>query len=191
MRQHGQVLVIVAVAFMVCLFLLAVAVDAGRLYIERDALDRSAQAAADAGIGWVSDQMVGQAAIRQTEAAMRQPCVPDGDFGTTGGTCTATPQPADVPHWLTDEDRATLVSPDYRSTVEAVAADYARRNGIVASSPGVQSLDFEYPYNYSAKAPTLQFMVRIRRRVVILLAGLLGKTSADVPGQGLSELPQR
>lgn len=191
MRPGGQVIVIVAVALMVFLLLLAVAVDAGRLYIERGVLDRSAQSAADAGLGWVSDQMVTRAVIRQTEAALQPPCVPDGGFGSTSATCTATPQPAEVPHWLNDEDRATLVSADYQSTAEAVAADYARRNGLDRSGPGVEALEFEYPYNYSATAPTLQFMVRVQRRVVILLAGLLGRTSVDVPGRGLSELPQR
>lgn len=191
MKPRSQEIVIVAVALTVFLLLLAVAVDAGRLYIERETLDRSAEAAADAGIGWVSDQMVTQAVIRQTEAAARPRCVPDGDFGSTGATCTASPQPADVPHWLTEEDRATLVSPGYQIAAEAVAADYARRNGIDHSSPGVQSLDFMYPYNYSANAPNLQFMVRVQRRVVVLLAGLLGRTSVDVAGQGLSELPQR
>jgi hypothetical protein len=190
MRPHGQIVVVVAVALMVILIILAVAVDAGRLYIERERLDRSAQSAADAGIGWVSEQMVTQAVVRQTEAAGRPPCVPDADFGETGAHCTATPLPAEISHWLNDDDRATLVSPDVRVTAEAVARDYATRNGLGADNPNIESLALTYPFAYDPLGDHLAFMVRVREKVSVLLVGLIGQEFVHIPGEGLSEVSQ-
>ena len=65
MKPRGQMLIVVAILLMVVLMILAVAVDGGRLLAERARLRRAAQAAADAGIGLVSEAMVTQAAARQ------------------------------------------------------------------------------------------------------------------------------
>src|SRR3990172_8317783 len=100
MSSRGQVIVIVAVLLMVLLLLLAVAVDGGRLYIERARLVRAAQAGADAGIGRLAEEMVTQAVVRQSEAAVRPACVPDAGFGTPGAGWTATPLPQEISHWL-------------------------------------------------------------------------------------------
>lgn len=191
MTARGQIVVVVAVALMVILIILAVAVDAGRLYIEHQRLDRSAQAAADAGIGWVSEQMVTQAVARQTEAASLPACIPDGDFGETGASCTATPLPAEVPHWLNDDDRATLVSPDVRATAEAVGREYAARNGIGPSNPDIETLTLIYPYGYEPLGDQLGLLVQVREKVSILLVGLIGQEFVHLPGEGLSEVPQR
>jgi Putative Flp pilus-assembly TadE/G-like len=190
-RPHGQIVIVVAIALTVVLIILAVAVDAGRLYIEQQRLDRSAQAAADAGIGWVSEQMVTQAVARQTEAAMLSPCVPDGEFGESGALCTATPQPAEISHWLNDDDRATLVSPDVQATAESVGREYASRNGLDSSNPAIESLTLVYPYAYDPLADELSYLVRVREKVSVLLVGLIGREFVHLPGEGLSEVPQR
>ena len=75
---------IVAVLLVVALLLLAVVVDAGRLYIERARLKRAAQAAADAGIGVAAEHMVTLAVARQTQVAMSS---------TASPPLTATPTP--------------------------------------------------------------------------------------------------
>lgn len=189
--RRGQVLVVIAVLLMVMLLLLAVAVDGGRLYIERGRLARAAQAGADAGMSWVGEQMATLAVPRQTEAAGRPPCVPDAGYGTPGATCTATPLPQNIPQWLTDDDRATLVSPPIRETARAVALDYAARNGLRASDPQVRRLEAVYPYAYDPQGPVLRLLVRATRRATVLLAGLLGREFVDLTAEGLSELPQR
>jgi hypothetical protein len=91
MKPHGQVIAIVAFLLMVLLLLLAVAVDGGRLYIERARAARTVQSAADAGIGLVGEEMVTLAVPRQTAAAVKPACVPDAGFGTPEASCTATP----------------------------------------------------------------------------------------------------
>ena len=191
MRARGQVIVIVAVLLMVLLLLLAVAVDGGRLYIERGRTLRAAQAGADAGIGRVADQMVTQAVVRQTEAAVRPACVPDAGFGTPGTSCTATPLPGEVSHWLTDDDRATLVAPEMQTAVAAEALDYAGRNGLKQTDPEILALHVEYPNNYDPVGPAVQLLLPVKRRMTILLSGLLGLDSVTLEADGLSELPQK
>ena len=191
MRQKGQIIVIVAFLIMVGLFLLALLADGGRLYLLRTRSQRSAQAAADAGMGLVAEQMVTLAVPRQTQAAGLSPCTPDGDFGDTGATCTATPEPAEIAHWLTDEDRQAMVEPEVQSTVEALALDYANRNEFSSSDPSVLELQADYPYMYQLEAENIRLRVIIRKRAVVLLAGLLGQEFVDVPAEAISELPQR
>ncbi len=191
MSSRGQVIVIVAFLLMVLLLLLAVAVDGGRLYIERARTVRAAQAAADAGIGLVGEEMVTLAVPRQTEAALRPACVPDAGFGTPEASCTATPFPGEVSHWLTDDDRATLVAPEMQTAVAEEALDYAGRNGLHESDPEVISLDVEYPHDYDPGGPAVQLLVAVERRATILLSGLLRLDSITLESHGLSELPQR
>ncbi len=191
MRAKGQVVVIVAIALTAILGLLAVAVDGGRLYIQRNRLNRRAQSAADAGIGWVAEQMVTLAVPRQTEAAGMAPCVPDGDFGESGARCTATPRPAEIPHWLNDDDRATLVSPQAQATVEAVGREYAARNGLVSTAPEIEALAFTYPYAYDPDGPTLSLRSTVRQRARVLLVGLLGTEFARIERVGQADVPQR
>ncbi|MFP3852711.1 MAG: pilus assembly protein TadG-related protein [Anaerolineales bacterium] len=191
MKPRGQVILIVAFLIMVGLFLLALMVDGGRLYLRRSEAQRAAQAAADAGIGLVAEQMVTLAVPRQTEAAARPACVPDGDYGDTGGMCTATPEPADVAHWLIDEDRQTLVEPLAQSTVEALALNYSELNGFVSTDPQILDLQAQFPHDYQLEDDNLRLRVLIRRRVVVLLAGILGRDYVDLPAEAFSEVPQR
>lgn len=191
MSERGQVLVIVAVLLIAGLFLLALAADGGRLYIERIRLERAAQSSADAGIGWVSEEMVTLAVPRQTQAAQRSPCVPDGEYGAEEATCTATPLPEEIHHWLEDEDRATLVSPDTRATAVEVARSYAHRNDVRQGGPDAVELGIDYPYQYRDDSPVIQLRVAVRRRTTILLAGLLGSDFVWLEAAGLSEVPQR
>ncbi len=191
MKQEGQIIVIVAFLIMVGLFLLALLVDGGRLYLLRGRSQRSAQAAADAGMGLVAEKMVTLAVPRQTQAASLSACIPDGDFGDTGATCTATPEPGEISHWLTNEDRLALIEPAMQSTVESLALDYAKRNDFSSSDPSVLELQAEYPYQYQPEAEDVRLRVLIRQRAVVLLAGLLGPDFVDLPAEAVSELPQR
>jgi len=177
MRPRGQTLIIVAILLMVVLMILAVAVDGGRLLMERARLKRSAQAAADAGIGLVAERMVTQAAARQTQAALSPTCAPIGP-------CTPTPPLNDVPGWLNDDDRATLAAPPMQTQVAAEARDYAQRNGFPEA-------EVAYPEAYDPGGPVVRVLVILRRRATILLAGLLGEEWIDLDGQALSQVPQR
>lgn len=191
MKARGQVAVIVAVLLMVLLLLLAVAVDGGRLYIERARAARAAQAAADAGIGLAGEAMVTLAVPRQTQAAAQPACVSDAGYGTPQASCTATPFPGEVHYWLTDDDRATLVGPEMQTAVAAEALDYAGRNGLTEADPDTLSLTVVYPRDYDPDGPALQLLVSVKRRATILLSGLLRLDSITLESHGLSELPQR
>lgn len=177
MKPRGQMLIVVAILLMVVLMLLAVAVDGGRLMIERTRLHRSAQAAADAGIGLVAEAMVTQAVARQTQAAALPTCAP-------AGPCTPTPALNDVPGWLTDDDRAALVAPPMQTQVAAEAGHYAQHNGF-------DQAEVTYPQAHDPGAPVVRLLVTLRRRATILLAGLLGEEWVNLAEQGLSQIPQR
>jgi hypothetical protein len=191
MSRCGQIVVVIAVLIPIVLLMLAVAVDAGRLYIERARLRRAAQAGVDAGLGWVAEQMVTLAVPRQTAAAERTPCTPDAGFGTPNATCTGTPPPDDIPCWLTDEDRAFLVSPPMRETAQAVARHYASQNDLDASDETIQELTVDYPYLYDPNGETLRMQFAAKRLVTMLLAGLLGRETIEVPVEVMAEIPLR
>jgi len=188
MNRRGQIVIIVAVLIPIVLLLLAVAVDAGRLYIETARLERGLQSGADAGMSLVAEQMVTLVVARQT--AMAGTPTPDLPL-----PATPHPSPDDLYAWLTDDDRATLVSPANRAAVREEALLYAARNGIDASDPEILALVVIYPQSgfdpYNADITSLRLELNARRRATILLAGLLGRDFTELPGEAMSELRVR
>jgi hypothetical protein len=188
MNKRGQILIIVAVFIPITLLLLAVAIDGGRLFIERGRVQRAAQSGADAGISVVAEKMVTLAVARQTVFASTP--------SPTGfANMTATPPPSDVQAWLTDDDRATLVAPEIQSTAAAEARQYASRNGYSIDDPQTLLVEVTYPQQgyspYDSSLDTLSLFVKIRLRTTVLLAGLLGDTLIDLESEAQSEIPQR
>jgi uncharacterized membrane protein len=188
MKDKGQILIIVAVLIPVTLLLLAVAVDSGRIFIERGRMQRAAQSGADAGISVVAEQMVTLAVARQTVFASTPSPTPPG-------TMTATPPPGDVAAWLADDDRATLIAPEIQSTAAAEARNYASQNGYDLSDRQTLLVEVTYPQSgydpYDEGIGTLNLFVKIRRRTTVLLAGLLGEALINLESEAQSEIPQR
>jgi hypothetical protein len=186
--MRGQVLILIAVLIPVVLLFLAVAVDAGRIFIERARLQRSAQAAADAGISVVGEHMVTLAVARQTVMAGTPSPTPPG-------TMTATPLPGDIQSWLQDEDRLSLISDPLRGTAVAEALLFAQHNHIDLTSPNILRLEVKYPQpGYDPGDPgtrVLRFLVEVEQSTMVLLVGLLGDSFINIEAMGQSEIPQR
>jgi len=185
---RGQVLVIVAFFLPLALLLLAVMLDAGRIYIEQGRMRQAAAAAAHAGIGTVADQIVAHAALRQTQAA---PLTTSGP-----GTPEPSPPPAGDPlAWLTDEDRADLVAAWMCAEVRAEALRYLELNGIEPGGPDLVQIEIEYPqpgFDPNAEWITvLSMRVRLERELPVLLAGLLNEEWVTVHAEAISQIPQR
>ena len=188
MRKRGQILIIIAFLIPALLLFLAVAVDAGRLFIERSRMKRAAQGAADAGISIIAEQMVTQVVARQTiEASTPSPMPP--------ALITATPALGDLQAWLTNEDRATLVSPPVQTTAGVEARFYASANGFNIADSQTIAVEYKFPQDgfdpEDDDIKTLRFSVFIKRREVILLAGLLDVSFVHLDVEGVSEFPQR
>ncbi|MGD8814844.1 MAG: pilus assembly protein TadG-related protein [Anaerolineales bacterium] len=187
MNRRGQIVIIIAILIPVVLLFLAVAVDGGRLYTEKAQLQRGLQSGADAGMSLVAEQMVTLAVARQTAVAQTQ--TPTSPFPT------ATPFPDDVVAWLTDDDRATLVSAPIRASVQAEALAFAERNGIDAADEAILELDVVYPqlgYDpYNPSLDVLRLRISARRHIRFLLAGLLGHEFVEFTSEAVSELRQR
>lgn len=181
MKTRAQILVIAAILLSLGLLLLAVSVDAGRLYLERLNLERSAQAAADAGIGVAAEQVVTLAAARQTEAALAPPCA-----ATPPAVCTPTPPPNELEAWLNEDDREALVAAAVQAEVEDAALAYAERNGLARESTFV-----DYPFGYHPDDATVRVRVRTSRDLAILLAGLLSPDWVHLEAAAISQVPQR
>ncbi len=190
-KERAQVLVIVTILLVVLMLLFAVIVDGGHLMIQNHQIGRVADAASKAGMVVVGDRMVTQAVWRQSEAAMRPPCTPDAGYGAPGAACTATPQPQDIPAWLTDEDRAALVSPAMQTPVAAAVLEYAEHNGAAPSSPNMCEVTVTYPFDYQPGDKNLRLRVHLHCHVAILLTGLLGQDQVGISAEGEQSLPQR
>jgi len=187
MNRRGQVLMIVAFLLPIALLLVAIAIDAGRIFIERGRTQRAAGAAANAGISVVSERMVNLASARQTQAA-------SVGMSTGSHMPTATPPPGNPVAWLTDEDRAVLVSTAVRSEAFAEAVRYLEENGFDATRAALE-VHINYPqagYDpYATQITELSMRVQLEWRLDILLAGLLKEDWVKLAADARSQIPQR
>jgi hypothetical protein len=172
--------VIAAVLLSVALLLLAVVVDGGRLYLEHGRTKRAVQAAADAGIGVAAEHVVTLAVIRQTQAAEDILCLT-----APAGACTPTPPPGQPAAWLTDEDRATLVSAPVQTEAAEAALAYALHNGLTREDTLV-----EYPHDFAAEDSNVRIRVQTERELAVLLAGLLSPDLVHMQVSAVSQVPQ-
>lgn len=211
-KQQGQLLIVVAIVISIALLLLAVAVDGGRLFLERSRIARAAQSAADAGVGVAAEKMVDLAEERRAEAIEES----EGAFdeirreweeACLGGIAEGEPTPEPNPEincneepeaepfepcepepqcWLEDEDWTTLDGAGVRSEVEKEALEYATANGYDLRDSSILKLEVEYLVDRPEES--LQVQVTIRRRTTILLIGLLGGSFVNLEADGLSKL---
>jgi hypothetical protein len=193
LNRRGQILIMVAILLVAVLFFLAVLVDTAGLMVERHELNRAADAAARAGLAVVGDAMVTQVVSVQTLSALRgcsfRPSALEG--ATPTPACTATPHPDEFFPWLNDQHRKTLVSPAMRTQVAAGVHLYAENNHVGEKDPDVVAFEVIYPYEYHQVAGDLNIYVRIRRRVAILFAGLLGRDVEVLSGDTVQSIPQK
>jgi len=115
----------------------------------------------------------------------------DAAAAILAASCTATPLPSRAEHWLTDDDRATLVGPAVQTEASAEALAYAAINRADPGEAGVLGVEIEYPHAYRPQDAALQMMVSIDARLTMLLAGLLGVDQVAFEAQALSEIRQR
>ena len=181
---RGQVLIFIAFFLPLVLLLLAVTLDAGRIYIEQSRMHQAAAAAAHAGIGTVADTIVARVVLRKTQVA------------TGPGTPEPSPPSAGDPlTWLTDDDRAELVASGMRAEAIAEALHYLELNGIESGGVHVVQIEIEYPQpGYDPKdewIKVLSMRVRLERELPVLLAGLLNEEWVTVHAEAISQIPQR
>lgn len=189
--QRGQLLIVVAIVISLGLLLLAVAVDGGRLFLERNRIARGAQSAADAGVGVAAEEMVELAQARRDEALQEWQDAQEEQDGENEPEEEPEFEPCDPePYcWLEEEDWESLGSELVRADVEREALKYARANGF---DPGdSQTLKLEIEYEVFRSEETLQVRVTIQKRTTILLVGLLGESFVNLEAEGLSKLLSR
>lgn len=188
MKPRGQVLIIVAFLIPIGLLLVAIAIDAGRIFIERGKMQRAAGAAANAGISVVSDRMVTQAVARQTQASLAA-------LATDIPMRTPTPSLSDPVAWLTDEDRVELVSSAMQSEASNEVMLFLEKNGYSPTEIDSLEVEIEYPQpGYDPYAPqisVLSMRVQVGRRLAVLLAGLLNEDWVSLKAGAWSQIPQR
>lgn len=192
LEHKGQILIVVAILLLVVLFFLAMIIDGARLMVEKHELDRVADAAARAGIGVVGDQMVTQVVQAQALAAIQR-CtpIPDDIEEPPEPTCTPTPHPSDFYAWLNNNHRATLVSAGMQTVVAQEVLSLADINGLGLSNPAVFEIEVIYPHEYNQEDRDVNIYVRIRRKVTVLFAGLLGIDQGELSGDTQQSIPQR
>ncbi|MEJ2013697.1 MAG: hypothetical protein P8X64_15925, partial [Anaerolineales bacterium] len=97
--------------------------------------------------------------------------------------------------WLTDEDRMELVSPDLKAQAASEAEFFLKLNGYSSEDIASLEVDVRYPqagYDPSAQQITeLTFAVHLKRRLEVLLAGLLNEDWVVLQVEARSQIPQR
>jgi hypothetical protein len=188
--ESGQVIVIVAVLLVVVLLLVAVLIDGARLFVEQQEINRALDAAGKAGLIVVGDRMVTQVIAAQTAAASITPS-PTPLGASPGPTGTATPAANDLSAWLTDEHRQTLVAPPLQTTIAAQVLDSLEENDLGLSNPQVIEVRVSYPLNYHPDDPTLELLLDLDRRVVIIFGRILNLNEGVLSGSSKQTIPQR
>jgi hypothetical protein len=211
-RQKGQLLIVIAIVISIAMLFLAVAVDAGRLYLERNRMRRGAQSAADAGVGLAAEEMVEIAEFRREDAIKKwqeevEEAQMEWEDACLGGVnFPDDPAPDPDPEincdeefepepfepcdpepqcWLLPEDWVTMQGGTISNAVEREALNYARLNGFDLNDPITLALNVTYEVD--AGKLELLVNVQIRRQASILLVGLLGQSFAvlDVEGESV------
>jgi hypothetical protein len=190
-KNGGQIVVIFAILLTVMMFFLAWIVDGGRIAIYRAEANRGAESGANAGLIIVGDQMLTQSSVRQTEASVRRRCIPQAGYGTSAPSCTATPHPNDIPAWLTQNDRATLVSSAIQTRVATAVFGSVAQNKMGSDNPGISEVIVIYPFEYDSEDARVKIRVRIHRQATVLLVGILDRKEVEVVGEFTSSLVQR
>ena len=206
-NQQGQLLIVVAIVISIAMLLLAVAVDGGRLFLERSRIARAAQSAADAGVGVAAEKLVELAEERRAEAIegneeANEEARREWEEACQGEelpepppeiNCQEEPEPEafescepEPQCWLEEDDWVTLDSEGVRSQVEQEALAYATANGYDQSDSSILKLEVEYLVDQPEES--LQVQVTIRRKTTILLIGLLGGSFVNLEADGLSKL---
>ena len=189
-KQRGQVIIIVAVLLMVLLLFLAVIIDGARIFVEQQEINRALDAAGKAGLIVVGDRMVTQVVSAQTAAASITPS-PTLSGSTPGPTPTETPAADDFYPWLTDEDRQTLVAPPLQTAVATHVLGSLQENGLGLENPNVIDIGITYPEDYHPDDPTLEILLKLDRRVVIIFGKILNLNEGVLSGSSKQTIPQR
>ena len=189
-KQRGQVIVIVAVLLMVLLLFLAVIIDGARIFIEQQEINRALDAAGKAGLIVVGDRMVTQVVSAQTAAASITPSATISG-STPGPAPTETHSADDFYFWLTDEDRQTLVAPPMQTAVATHALGSLQENGLGLDNPNIIDIGITYPENYHLDDQTLEVLLNIDRRVVIIFGRILNLNEGVLSGSSKQTIPQR
>lgn len=189
-KNRGQVLVILAFLFIVVLLILAVLIDGARLMIEKQELQRAADAAGKAGLLLVGDQMMTQAVRAQHEITCTATEVPL-DPGTAELVPSATPPPTELTGWLDEEDRSTLISPPIQTSVSHQVLEQARRNGKGLENPEITEIIIDYPAGYQPHDRYLHLAICIHQKVDLLFGHWLGPGEGILVGESRQKIPQR
>lgn len=157
---------------------------------------RAAQAASDAGVSALAEEMATLAFERHQEAMATPSPTPD-PLATPIPTLemTSTPPPDDVAAWLQDEDREALTKDPIRSRVISVAEEFARLNGLDPADANIQEFEVRYPqpgFNpYDPAQGMLRLSVHARSRSLMLLAGLVGREYLEFTVEAASQVGVR
>lgn len=188
--ERGQVILIVAVLLVVLLFLLAVLIDSARLFVEQQEINRALDAAGKAGLIVVGDRMVTQVVSAQTAAASITPSVTLSG-GTPGPTPTQTPGADEFYDWLSDDDRQTLVAPPFQTLVATQVLGSLNENGFGKDNPNIINIGISYPESYHLDDQTLEILLTLDRRVVIIFGKILNLNQGVLSGSSKQTIPQR
>ena len=179
--ERGQVILIVAILLVVVLFSLAILIDAARLFVEQQEINRALDAAGKAGLIVVGDRMVTQVVSAQTAAASITP-LSTSSSETPGPTPTQTPDPEDFYGWLNDEDRQTLVAPPLQTLVATQVLGSLKENGLGVDNLNVLKIEISYPEGYHLEDQTLEILLTLDRRVVIIFGKILNLNQGVLSG---------
>ena len=180
---------IVAVLFVVVLSITAVLIDSSRLVIEKQELNRASAAGGKSGMIYVGNLMVTQAGEAFQSTAQAQ------ETNTPGSPSpTAAPGGTDRPRvetYLSDQDRAHLISPPVRTQVAWEVKKQIELNGFEEGKGGIMEIEVIYPFEYWLEKEELEIYIRISKRVSVMFSGFLQTGSGVIKGASRQSIPQR
>ena len=190
-KQRGQILIIIAVLFIAVLSITAILIDSSRLLIEKQELNRASAAGGKSGMIYVGNLMVTQAGEAfQSTVQARVTSTP----GSLLPSPTAAPGGTDRPRvedYLSDQDRAHLISPPVRTQVASEVKKQIQLNGFEEGKGGIMEIEVIYPFEYWLEKEELEIFIRISKRVSVMFSGFLEPDSGVIKGESRQSIPHR
>ncbi len=187
--ERSQVIIIVAILFMILFLLIAIVIDGSLMLIQRQELLRLASSAGKAGLLEVGNQIMTQDSIdqiiKQELELTSQAANSSNHFGTLS------PQEKNPPLRNTQNYHATLISSPIQTQVASSAKEYINNYKLLKPQPGYVSETILYPYQDLSDKSDLEIWVQIRIKIRLIFGSLLFLEEGELIGESIQSIPNR
>jgi len=187
LSERAQVLVIISILLPILFLFIGMVIDLTLILIEKQELNRLADAASKTGLIVVGDQIstfIWEVRTTTTPAVAQTQLISEG---------TQTPFPSNDDYFnrINDSHRATLVAPPVQTLVAAQVRDTVKEYELISNHPSYISMEIIYPYQYKPANRNLQIYLRLTCSGNSLFGFLPDLKNGEISVESIQSIRQR